>query len=1081
MFVLNILFIVLKIKSHTFYLNKIGHDRSGWNGANCLCITRGESNEDDLYLKSIIVQEYLFGYQLPDTLLLLTEDGNCTILSTKKKCEFLSAAVGQAPTGSSIVDVMLLERNKGDNNAKNHSLLMKEMTKNQKNGEKIKIGILTKEWTMNEETKCPIVSGWQKDIDSSDSVEMVDISTGLGLSMAVKDDVEQDLMKKSAILSNKVLKHAFIPKLEEIIDQEKIITHEDLATEIEQVIEDPSKIKIKVPVDIVSSAYFPIIQSGGEYDLKPSAQPTSKPLKYDIITVSLGARYQRYCSNITRTFLIDPPKTVSETYDTLIAVQDACIAAMIPGNQLKQVYAAAVKTLKSLDRDDLVSTLPKNLGFAMGMDFRESALVLSPKNNNLFRPGMYFNLQIGFGDVPLSDKAKASVSSNSAIKALDKYSLVAGDTILITEKNAEALTKHSKGVSDISYTINDDDAQSTSTPEAPDGDEKLARELERKFDRQGGNRISARLANNRDANVDNQAGAVIREKKQVALMNRRNEERVRELARAKSRDNGDGSSSEKAEELETYKRTRDYPDNVLPNQVKVDMTNQCVLLPVGGNPVPFHISTIKGVNIQPDGSVTYLRINFYTAGMALGKDASLNVGKLVEKYAPYASFIREMTFRSLDPANLTQAFRLISELKKRFKQKELVEQEEANLVKQDKLIRTKNERVPRLSDLTMRPVFAGRKAQGNIEAHTNGLRFVSTSSSRGESVDIIYDNIKYAFFQPCENEIMVLIHFYLKNPIMIGKKKTSNIQFFTEVIDASQAVDTGRRNMYDPDEMDDEQRERQLRKKLNDAFRDFCQKVEKIAAKNGFAFEFDVPYRDLGFHGTPNKEMVFIIPTLNCVVNLTETPFFVVDLGEVDHVHFERISYASKAFDMVLINKDFSKQPWRVDMIPHEEKDSIQEWLTDMDITYTQGPMNLNWKSIMATVAEDDRFYLNTEEDEFTEKEAGWSFLRVEGGDDDTDEDSAVEDSDFSEEAVNESESEEEESEFDEEESEESDYDADEDLEEQGMDWEDMEKEAMADDKRKNRRQAEEEEDVRRSTKRNASRPSSNANKRSRR
>ena len=67
--------------------------------------------------------------------------------------------------------------------------------------------------------------------------------------------------------------------------------------------------------------------------------------------------------------------------------------------------------------------------------------------------------------------------------------MVAGDTILITEKNAEALTKHSKGVSDISYTINDDDAQSTSTPEAPDGDEKLARELERKFDRQGGNRI----------------------------------------------------------------------------------------------------------------------------------------------------------------------------------------------------------------------------------------------------------------------------------------------------------------------------------------------------------------------------------------------------------------------------------------------------------------------------------------------------------------------------------------------------------------------------------------------------------------
>ena len=253
--------------------------------------------------------------------------------------------------------------------------------------------------------------------------------------------------------------------------------------------------------------------------------------------------------------------------------------------------------------------------------------------------------------------------------------------------------------------------------------------------------------------------------------------------------------------------------------------------------------------------------------------------------------------------------------------KELQDQEEANLVKQDKLVRTKNERVPRLADLTMRPVFAGRKTQGNLEAHTNGLRFIST---RGEIVDVMYSNIKHAIFQPCESEIMVLVHFHLRNPIMIGKKKQQDIQFFTEVIDASQAVDAGKRSMYDPDEMDDEQRERQLKKRLNEAFKDFARKVEGVARKNGYSLEFDIPYRDLGFMGNPNKEMVTITPTLNCLCNLTETPFFVVDLSCVDHVHFERITFMSKAFDMVMINKDFTKQPWRVDMIPNEDKDSIQ-------------------------------------------------------------------------------------------------------------------------------------------------------------
>ena len=268
-----------------------------------------------------------------------------------------------------------------------------------------------------------------------------------------------------------------------------------------------------------------------------------------------------------------------------------------------------------------------------------------------------------------------------------------------------------------------------------------------------------------------------------------------------------------------------------------------------------------------------------------------------------------------------QAYRQISKLRKDARQKELQDLEEANLVKQDKLVRTKNERVPRLSDLTMRPVFAGRKTQGNLESHTNGLRFIS---SRGEIVDVMYANIKHAIFQPCESEIMVLVHFHLKNPIMIGKKKQQDIQFFTEVVDASQAVDAGKRSMYDPDEMDDEQRERQLRKRLNEAFKDFCRKVESVARKNGYSLEFDIPYRDLGFNGNPHKEMVFIQPTLNCLCNLTETPFFVVELSEVDHVHFERVTFMSKAFDMVLINKDFSKAPWRVDMIPNDDKDSIQ-------------------------------------------------------------------------------------------------------------------------------------------------------------
>lgn len=43
---------------------------------------------------------------------------------------------------------------------------------------------------------------------------------------------------------------------------------------------------------------------------------------------------------------------------------------------------------------------------------------------------------------------------------------------------------------------------------------------------------------------------------------------------------------------------------------------------------------------------------------------------------------------------------------------------------QAKLIRSKDQRVPHLQDLTMRPTLAG-KTVGALEAHSNGLRFAS--------------------------------------------------------------------------------------------------------------------------------------------------------------------------------------------------------------------------------------------------------------------------------------------------------------------------------------------------------------------
>ena len=39
----------------------------------------------------------------------------------------------------------------------------------------------------------------------------------------------------------------------------------------------------------------------------------------------------------------------------------------------------------------------------------------------------------------------------------------------------------------------------------------------------------------------------------------------------------------------------------------------------------------------------------------------------------------------------------------------------------------------------------------------------------------------------------------------LGKKKQKDVQFYTEVIEASENLESSRRSAYDPDELDDEQ------------------------------------------------------------------------------------------------------------------------------------------------------------------------------------------------------------------------------------------------------------------------------------
>ncbi len=105
------------------------------------------------------------------------------------------------------------------------------------------------------------------------------------------------------------------------------------------------------------------------------------------------------------------------------------------------------------------------------------------------------------------------------------------------------------------------------------------------------------------------------------------------------------------------------------------------------------------------------------------------------------------------------AFKYIKDMQKEYKEKEAEEKEKEGMVKQDALILSNNKANPKLKDLYLRPNITQKRTPGTLEAHTNGLLYTSL---RSEKVEILYSNIKHAIFQPCDNEIIILVHFHLK-------------------------------------------------------------------------------------------------------------------------------------------------------------------------------------------------------------------------------------------------------------------------------------------------------------------------------
>lgn len=547
-----------------------------------------------------------------------------------------------------------------------------------------------------------------------------------------------------------------------------------------------------------------------------------------------------------------------------------------PGVKFSELF----DTVHSSLPDHLKSKMSESVGHSIGIEVKES-MSLRAKSNNVVFPGMVLHLRIAITDVD--------------------YCILLGDTVIVKSDVDErsgnygrSVTKFKYDWSNVAYDMNDGSSSSGDDEKEEEEDlkglSKEDAEALREAKKITGGRTSSRLrsrTSNRNVEESNVQAELRRAEKQRELMMKR----MKALQNKDVTDKYDDSVDEKHKkyvENVAYESASKYPRDLKNVSVYVDEDKEVVFLPINSVPVPFHISTIKSISKSEGDRAVFLRINFHTpakTAQAKTRNAAAIENQVAAKY-PEVVFIKDISIRSTNPTHLNKQVRLMKEMQKRLRQKTREKKEMENVVKQAPLKLVRNP--PKLQDLSMKPHLSGRSTHGTLEAHENGFRFRSV---RGEKLDVNYNNIRHSVFQPCKKELTVILHFNLKNPILINKKKHSNVQFYTEVVEKSLALKKSKRSMYDPDEIDEEQRERKLKRKLNDLFKKFQLRVNAMLERIGKeTIEFDVPYRNLAFQGTPHKEMVTMMPCTHCLVNLTDYPHFVLSLDDIDHVHFERAS-----------------------------------------------------------------------------------------------------------------------------------------------------------------------------------------------